>query len=266
MKNEQKLQYVEPFTFLFKQHHLWNTLLVASLMILVPIFGQIVVSGWCVAVHRAILDGKKEVPELTFNDFMKYFHIGLGPFLVQMIMGAIAMLVLMPLYMIPSFGWAVVIVMMEDGLMDESVGIGLIVGIAGFSALIILAISYLFAAYFTAATIRAELTNNVNDSMAGLNWGYLKTFTKICFRPCVLAIVAQSVGGTILILIGMLLLYFGMIPATVVLMAAGAHYRAQLYEIYLSRGGEPLPIGLLPDDHGPNSGTGSPYSGQHPGF
>jgi hypothetical protein len=68
---------------------------------------------------------------------------------------------------------------------------------------------------------------------------YLRTL-----RPHYLkAFLGFQVGSMICMFLGVLCCYVGMFPAMTIAMAANAHVRAQLYRIYLARGGAPFPWG-----------------------
>jgi hypothetical protein len=75
------------------------------------------------------------------------------------------------------------------------------------------------------------------------------------------ATILLNLLSAVLGVVGMLLFFVGIYPVAVLTMAAGVHYRSQVYAAYLARGGAPLPAQAL--DGGPPSPTQA-YSGSQP--
>lgn len=255
------MRYVEPFTFLFRQRHLTTTLLVGSVMFFIPIVGQIVIAGWAVLVHRALMAGEQEVPALTFDDFSRLLNLGLGPFLVQLLLGIILSVVIMPLMFIPMVAMGALPAMLQT--QSDGTVIAVILTVGGLSTLLFMAATYLISMFTQAVVIRAELNPDTSQAMSALSWGYMKSFFKIAKRELFMATLVLSVGGTLLVFGGMLLFYVGIFPMAVVTHAAAAHMRSQIYTAYLAKGGEPLPIAPLQGEAPPPSPDAPlPYGGQ----
>jgi hypothetical protein len=70
----------------------------------------------------------------------------------------------------------------------------------------------------------------------------LTAFLSRVWIEMVLQALFMSVAGFVLFLGGLVLCVIGIYPAMMVAFLAQAHFHYQLYEIYLSRGGEPIPL------------------------
>ncbi len=235
------MQHVAPFTMIFKQRHMATSLLIGTVLIFIPIIGHIVLNGWVVRVHRAVM-AEEEMPELSFKHFSEDLRLGLGPFVVQMIMGFVILLVLLPLFVLPGvLGVIAIPAMAESGLSETEAVTVFVAGVLLF-VLLALVILYLLVMATHAALITAELADNVSDAMTGLRPSAIRSFFKLAKRELFFASVGLALGSSVLMLLGMLALTLGIYPATVVMFAAGGHYRAQVYAVYLERGGAEIPF------------------------
>jgi hypothetical protein len=238
------MRYVEPFTYLFHQRHLGMTLLVGSVLFLVPVVGPIVVMGWCVLLHRALAEGRREVPPLGFEDFSRLLDLGLGPFLVSLLVSLGMFVVLLPLLAVPAVVVGVAMPRLASAGEGEAVLLVVLL-VAALAALVLLVVGYLVAMVHKAALIRAELTPEMGAAIASLRWSAIRGFLRVCPRELFFASVAHGLGSSLLTFVGLALGSIGVYPAVVVSQAAGAHFRAQIYRVYLERGGEPLPVSPL---------------------
>ena len=70
----------------------------------------------------------------------------------------------------------------------------------------------------------------------------MKRFLFLTWKEIVLSSLFVMVAGTLLICLGMVVFCVGMYFATVVVYFSWTHLHKQLYALYLSRGGEPVPL------------------------
>lgn len=211
-----------------------NTLL-AGVCVLIPIIGQIVVKGWLLTGFWGRDDEQPETfPDFDFNNFSKYLERGLWPFLVSLVSGLVLSMVLSVL--------VVPIVMLSTLMMpnDHSAASGC----AGFLLFIVMMVIYLTVAVvvmvvLTPLILRASLTQ---EFAAAFNFPFIKRFISLVWKETILAAlfmivatVALGAVGAIILCIGM---YFAMVPAYFCMV----HLQKQLYRLYLSRGGEPVPV------------------------
>lgn len=260
------MKYVEPFTFLFKQPHAVMTLVIGTVLFFVPVVGPLVLMGWLVLVHRALMNGEQEIPALTFDDFSRLLNLGLGPFVASMIFGLVLSMILTPAMMIPWFGMGVAMPLFLQGGGDEAVmlivmAVGSLIFFLFFMGLMI--VSGMFSKIIL---IRAELTPDVNESLKALSFSYIREFFRVAKKELFLATLGYTLGSIVLSFAGMLVLMVGAYPAAVLTMVAGAHFRAQLYAVYLAKGGTPLPVQPIEfEKTTAQTGAPLPYGGPNQG-
>lgn len=236
-----RMKHVVPFTLIFRQPHATASLLLGTLLVFIPIVGHIVLNGWVVRVHRAVMSDE-EMPALSLEHFSRDLKLGMGPFVVQMVMVFFIILVILPLLVLPGVIGVLAIPALADSGLSE--GAAVTVFVAGVLVFVLLAlvVLYLLVMATHAALITAELADDVSDAMTGLRPRSILPFFKLVKRELFMTSVGLAFGSSILMLAGMLLLTLGIYPATVVMFAAGGHYRAQIYAAYLERGGAEIPF------------------------
>lgn len=211
----------------------WKTnVLLALVFIMIPIVGPIALGGWMCETHqRLVRKHPKPVPKIDFSDFGEYIKRGLHVFLVGLIVSLPLSFVLMIVMFGGMFAAGAVTAATSEPLAGLGVGIG--VGFVGMLLLLLL------SPITNAATTRAELTENFGEA---LKFGQLMGYAKATFGKVVVKSITFGFVGFGIILLGMLLCYIGMYPAAAVLQIAAMHLRHQIYDDYLARGGEPIPL------------------------
>jgi hypothetical protein len=221
-----------------------NTLL-AGVCVFIPIVGQIVVKGWLITGFWGRDDERPEAfPDFDFNNFGKYLERGLWPFLVTLVSSLVismaACVVIVPISMIISL----------IGSQDH----GSASGCAAALLFIVLMVFYLvlivgMMAILTPLTIRASITQDFGQAF---NFAFIKRFIALAWKEMIIASLFLLVVGLAFSAIGLIALcigiYFAMVPAYF----CWVHLQKQLYRLYLSRGGEPVPVSpKLHDDLAP---------------
>ncbi len=234
------MQYVLPFTFILRQRHTVETLLVGSLVTMAPILGHIVLSGWVVRVHRAVLAGDEEAPPLRFDDLPTDLRLGLGPFVVQIIMGTVIAVVLTPMLVAPGVAAALILPSLGDRGLSEAEAVTIFVAGVLVFALLALVCLYLLVMATNAALLRAELSDQVSGALEGVRPRTIRALFRTTPRELLKASIGLALGSSLLMLLGLVALTLGLLPATVMIFAAGGHFRAQVYLSYLAKGGAPL--------------------------
>lgn len=211
-----------------------NTLL-AGVCVFIPLIGQIVVKGWLIMGFWGRDDERPETfPDFDFNNFGKYLERGLWPFLVTLISSLVisvpALVIAVPLSMLMG------VLTPND---HNSAG--------GCAAVLIILLMMIF--YFvlivglmvvlTPLIIRASI---MQDFVPAFNFAFVKRFIALTWKEIILASLfvcvvslALCAAGAIILCVGM---YFALVPAYF----AWIHLEKQLYQLYLSRGGDPIPV------------------------
>lgn len=211
-----------------------NTLL-AGVCVFIPFIGPIVIKGWLITGFWGRDDERPETfPDFDFNNFGKYLERGLWPFLVTLVSSLViamaACVIIVPLTMIFTL----------LGAHDH----GSASGCAAALLFLILMVFYVvlivgMMVVLTPLTIRASLTQEFGPSF---NFAFLKRFITLTWKEIILAslfLFAASLGLTA---VGLLILCIGVYFATVPVYFCWVHLHKQLYRLYLSRGGEPVPV------------------------
>jgi hypothetical protein len=226
--------YIQPFRYLFDNPKAGMNLLFACILMLIPIVGPIVSMGWYGRVLRALVKHETPaVPELDFNQFVEYLKEGAIAFVISL-------LIVLPITFIILFvvfgGIAMISLFTHE---PEQMQPFLIVTFIGIGGVVLLGFMLLISIFSSAALTRAYLT---------LDWGQAMDFRKIIsyakatWRSVVTAWVVYLPASILLMIVGMLALYLGLYPASVIMSVAWIHFMYQIYERYLASGGEPIPI------------------------
>jgi hypothetical protein len=211
----------------------WKTnVLLGLVMLLIPIVGPLALNGWLCEIHqRLVRRHPHPVPRFDFSDFGHYMGRGVSPFVVGLV-------VMLPLGMFVYIGMFVV-AFGAIGVAEASrePAMGLVFGIVG--GLALLAVMLVSAVLMNAAQTRAELTESIGDA---LRPGDLFDFGRRTWGKVMLKSISFGFISTGIVLLGLLLCYFGLYPAIVVIQIGALHLRYQLYEAYLAAGGAPISV------------------------
>jgi hypothetical protein len=213
---------------------------VASLLILstmmIPVVGQLVLGGWLViALRRAVQGQDHPLPRLELNmDYLaKLFGVGIKPFVAQL------------LYTLPLIAGVMVLYCVAGGAFyaARASGSDAVLAIVG----VVLAVLYLggiltMTIFMHVAVMRASLMDNLGEAVSPK--AVFATVSVIKKELVVSSIVFMLIAMGIALL-GMLACYVGIFPAAVVISLAQTYLHAELYRVYLEKGGAPLPIGAL---------------------
>lgn len=232
------MNYTAAFSDFFKSPNWVKNLLFGGLCVLstgvIPIVGAMVLVGWHVTGFWMRKDEKFEnFPDFDFKYFSEYLQRGLWPFLVTMVAGMAVGLVMWILIMIPM-----VLVGLLAGSGDETSGIvGAIIGLFSMGLYLVLFITV--SMVLVPLGLRATLTQ---DFGAAFNMAFLKRFFSLMWKELLLCSLFMLVASLALMVVGMIALCVGMFFTMSLVYFAWAHLAQQLYHLYLSRGGEPIPM------------------------
>jgi hypothetical protein len=213
--------------FPFRGAHKWANLGLVFVCMLIPFIGGVVVSGYQVLMEkRLIADINAEAPRFDFGQFVRYLQIGLWPFLVTLI-------ILLPMLFLFYVPLIVGIVLLVVGVEKHPVP-----AILGFAILLIVDMLLLVMAMAIVRPLALK---------AGLEQAFDKAFSWTFFKAWWQRVGWLSVGVT-LAFMGMALGFYIVVACTFIGVYAlvplaifvQAHLQAQLYRLYLDRGGVPL--------------------------
>jgi len=211
-----------------------NTLL-AGVCVFIPLVGQIVIKGWMITGFWGRDDERPETfPDFDFNNFGKYLERGLWPFLVSLVSSLViataAGVIVVPITMIFSL----------LGSHDQ----GSASGCAAALLVIVLTVFYIvlivgMMVVLTPLMIRASIMQEFGPAF---NFVFLKRFVALTWKETILAALFLFVASTALCVVGAIIFCVGMYFALVPVYFSLVHLHKQLYRLYLSRGGEVIPL------------------------
>lgn len=234
-----QLRYLEAYTWVFESPKwLMNFVLVALIANFLPILGQMVAMGYLFnCVEEQIRAPRFGYEDLDLNKFVEYLKRGVWPWLVQLVYSLLGIPIALFCYL-PMLFAAIRLFNTRDE-MWMLLG-GLVMGIA---YVIYIGILILINIGPIPLIFRVGITGNFRDAFQ-FRWA-LSYIRKLLPELFLLTLVASLISLPLL-LIGFLACFIGVWFLAGLLYFAGFRFLLQLYEIFLSRGGEPIPLPALP--------------------
>lgn len=209
-----------------------NTLL-GAVAILIPIVGPIVLGGWHITLFWAQGDEEDpaQFPPFDFQYFGKYLERGLWPFLVNLA-ASFAMVLPVMCLMIPFFLFMGLFGPGEDG---PSLGLGMLIAV-----MMILQIVFMLM-YQLIVTPMMIASTVTQDFKSAFRKKFLLDFMSLVWREQIVSLFFMFGLGLCLMVITVITCYIGMFFAAPITMFSWYHLQKQIYQLYLSRGGEAIP-------------------------
>jgi hypothetical protein len=226
------MRFFHAYAALFRQPQWGLTLLFGGLCQLIPVVGPMVYSGYLFEMmdhlHRHGEAGEASVPAFDFGKFTRYLMRGLWPFLTQLVLGLAAA----PIGMVFGLGMAAI---SASGTRHAGPVIILVV----LYVLAMLAFAVAAAVVFVPVYIRAGF---LQDFVGAFSWDGLKQFVRLMWKELLLVFLFLFVTAIPITLLGFLVCCVGVYAAGAWVGFAQHHLYYQLYELYVRRGGSPIPI------------------------
>jgi hypothetical protein len=226
------MNYTASISDFFKSTKWTMNLLLGGVCALIPFIGQIVLKGWLITGFWGRDDERFETfPDFDFSNFGKYLERGLWPFLVTLVaslaLGMVSMFCMMPLSMIMTLG---------AGSRDHGCASAIISLMMMVCYFVIVAGSF---CVLTPLILRASMTQDFGQAF---NFAFVKRFVTLTWKELLISALFLVVTSVILGTIGVVALCVGVYFAVVLIYFSWMHLQKQLYRLYLSRGGEPIPV------------------------
>ena len=172
-------------------------------------------------------------PDFDANRFGEYLSRGLWPWLVNIVLG---MAIVIPMWVVMGISMAVIGAVFGDPAEGGS----------PLGALLVFAVLGVFMLALIAATmfilgpcvLRAGLANDFGQ---GFNFRWAIDFGKRTWGQMILAFLFAMVIGIVAEFAGALACFVGLLVTFPIAQLMITDFGAQLYDIYLTRGGEPVP-------------------------
>lgn len=225
-----------------------KTILVGTVLGIVPILGPIALAGWAAEIaQRAARTPTLPMPALRFDDLMYWVRRGLTAFLHQLVTGMIGVLAI---FVISGMGALLGLPFVtEDNYVAMLLGgfAGMMMGFFG----LFLATPYL--------TMSLHLAETEGDVRAGFAWGKVRRLTGPILLSALGAFFALSVMW-MMIALPLVFTFVGVYVMVPVITACWGHVRGQLYAVSRTRGSDvvlvcnqpPSPSELAERGYAPN--------------
>lgn len=238
------MNYTASVSDFFKSPKWMMNMLLAGICVFIPFIGPIVIKGWLITGFWGRDDERCETfPDFDFSNFGKYLERGLWPFLVTLVSGLVLGMIL-SVFIVPVVMLMTLIIPTDDGAAGGCAAAFLFVLMALFYVVLVTALMLVL----TPLTLRASITQDFAQSF---NFAFVKRFIALAWKEIILSSLFLIAASIVLCGIGVLVLCIGMYFATVPVYFCWVHLHKQLYVLYLSRGGEPIPLSPKLRDYPP---------------
>jgi len=236
------MNYIESITDFFKSPKWMMNLLFGGICVLIPVIGPIVLMGWLITGFWSRKEESMETfPDFDFGNFSKYLERGLWPFLVMLASSFALGILFFILISIPS-----ILIGLLTGDNGSSGFLGLIFGmvILCFAVVVIVGMHLVIIPLLIRATI-------LQDFMPSFDLAFIKKFISLTWLEIILSVLFLFVASIVLMGIGFVAFCVGIYFAAALIYFSWAHLMKQLYKLYLSRGGEEIPLSPKLTDSAP---------------
>jgi hypothetical protein len=231
------MNYMRSFRYVFDSPKWMGNLLAAIICPFVPVIGEMVLLGYAFDITESLHRRKNSrAPDFDTNRLSEYLMRGLWAWLARFVASLPLGFVFVALYFCFIFG--IIFAAEKQQLIVVFVLIALLF-------LVVVALALVVNVVLTPITLRAGLMQEFGPAFSV---AFVKDFIQRVWLESVLASLFLFASSLALSLIGMMLCFVGIFPATGLLLLAQFHLWHQLYELYLERGGMPIP--LKPESQG----------------
>lgn len=223
------MDYTRMVTYVFENPNWFMNCLLSGLCTFIPVVGGIVVQGYNFEVAIGLIQsGGGRYPDFNFNRFGDYLMRGLWPFLSGLVITLVLMLVMGVL-----FG----IVAALGSVAGKDAGDA----IAGLGMMLLMAISPFLMLFLQPMMFRSALTL---DFAQAFQFNWVKDFVQKMWLEMIIGFLLWYVAAMVLSTLGVIACCVGVLITGPIAILAQSHLMFQLYSVYLSRGGMPIPIQL----------------------
>jgi hypothetical protein len=227
------MNYGDSISDFFKSPAWMMNMLFGGICVLIPIVGPMVLLGWLITGFWGRQEqGFQSFPPFDFSNFGKYLERGLWPFLVAFAVS----LVFVPIMWIVT----IPLVMIQVAAQGHQHGNGCFAALAVIVMILAIGVAVVvMLLILVPLKIRAALTQ---DFAKAFDLRFVKRFIALTWLEMVLSSLFIVIVGTLLVCLGAIVFCVGAYFATVVVYFSWMHLYKQLYQLYLGRGGEPVPV------------------------
>ena len=237
------MDYFGAFDMIHRRPDWFVNCMLMFVCMLIPVVGGLVMSGYmyeCVEVlHRT---RGSYYPKLDFGRFVEYLLRGVGPFLVGLVFATIMVLV-----MLVGYGIMIAVVVGASAAGGEknagaAAGIGALISMVLFFALF-MTVSLLGTFVLLPLQLRGGMSSDIGQAF---NFNWAMDFVKKTWVEMLLVFLFQLGVGIVAELAIFLTCFVGILVVVGYIFLISAWLQFQLYRVYLSRGGDPIPLKPAP--------------------
>lgn len=232
---EQTLDCFRSFQFITESPKWMMNVLCMTLCQMIPVVGPIAGLGYQFELAESLLHrpDAEGYLDFDFNKFVDYLKRGVWPFLAALIGGMVLAIPVAVLMIGLMVGVALIGQANRDA--GEVIGIVLVCGMAVLYVGLLVGANLLLIPLM----IRAGYCQDLGKA---LDFQFVKCFVQLMWKEMIIANLFFLFASIPLMLIGLMMCFVGIYLMVGVMLLAQAHLiDYQLYAIYLSRGGEPIP-------------------------
>ncbi len=239
----RRLTYLPAFRFVFENRDWFSTIVFSSVIGFLPVLGQIAHMGFYYEIVESLhRQPTAPYPKFEFRRFGDYCTRGVWPYVLAMMVGLmIYMFAWVPTQLTFQFTFMFLINNAQVGL----IVLGIVAPVVLFLALLVVLAATTLSAPFL---LRAGLTQSF-PLIFRFDW--CKGYIKRVWVEEILATLFLFMTSLVLVSLGCCVFLYGAYAAGAIITIASANIRWQIYEIYLERGGEPIPLHPLPAEAPP---------------
>jgi hypothetical protein len=219
----ERIDYLRAYRYIFENPRWVTNVLLFAVCCLIPVVGGIAALGYGYDVLASLIRRRRRTyPDFEFGRFGDYLGRGIWPFLMQLLLEVPILIVLQVLVFILVFTMPRVFF-----------SLGPVPNIV--YALVLAALGFLLMPL----CLRAGVSRSLD---LGGSFGFARDFFGRVGLQALLVYLFLMVTGSAVLFLGIILCCVGMLPAFAILTLAQMQLASQLYQVYLARGGEPIPV------------------------
>lgn len=229
------IRYMYAYNYVFENPNWMTNIMYGFLCMIIPIVGPLVFSGYQFEIVESFCRFPgRGYPDFDFGKFSNYLMRGIWPFLVSLVL---VMPMVLVIWIVMFVGF-MILGLVASAAGEDAGGIVFAIGVL-FFVIVMMALSLGMGLIMQPIMLRAGLSQDFGQAFK-LGWAF--DFIKRVWFEMVLFQLFFMVTAMPLAMLGYMACIIGMYAAMALILLAQANMLYQLYNLYLARGGEPIPL------------------------
>lgn len=228
------MKYKASISDFFKSPKWGTSMLLGAVTLFIPMVGPLVLSGWLITLFWARGDDNDPAnyPPFNFDKFVNYLERGLWPFLVSLVASIVLVPVMIVLMGVPIA--SSVILGSGDG---HARAFPFMFFVSMFMIYPVIMMGFYFL--ITPLLVRATITQ---DFAPAFNFRFMRRFFALVSKELLITVIFIGALGIAWMVLTVLTCYVGGVLLSPVYVFSWYHLQKQLYQLYVARGGEVVPL------------------------